>query len=315
MKKIIALLLTLMIAIGLCACAGGDTNRPASEKTPGGSGNNATAPNGSETDPGGETAAPATEKPQEQVAGSEGLDVTEYDENCVIERIGTFSGEELVIPSHYNGKPVTSIYEDAISNNTMVSLFIPWTVVSIGEDAVSGSEKLEKVTFSEGLISIGEGTFGDCKAIKNVTLPSTLEFSGRSSFSGCSGLEEVVLLGNSSLENYAFYNCDSLKKVSYTNKDGRSYSLKSSVFEDDSALEEIVFSEGLEAIGSFSCFGCTSLKTVYLPKTLKKVDARAFDNIGSLKVFYAGSEEDWNNINFANGNDLLKNADIEYNHK
>ena len=315
MKKTCLLLLALVIALGLCACGvkGGTPDGPGKATAVPGGENVTNDPAGTPAD-GAPTNGPADQTP-EPVAGSEGLVIKEYDDNCAVDGIGTFSGTELIIPSHVNGKPVTSIYEDAISNNTMVSLVVPFTVVTIGEDAVSSSEKLETVRFSEGLISVGEGSFGGCPRLKSVTLPLSLESVYNSAFRDCVGLEEVVLYGNSNVYNYAFSNCTALKKVTFGGSSGKAYEIKSSVFDSDTALEELVFSRGLEKIGSFACSGCTALKAVYLPETLKEVAASAFSNVGTLKVFYSGSEEDWNKINFANGNDALRNAEIEFNYK
>ena len=330
MKKtvlsIIAAALALVIASGLCACAGGTetpkdtngqtTNAPDTNKA------GETANTDADTTPSdsaaatGETAesgAAGTEP--EKVVGSEGLDIKVYDNMCEVRDIGSFTGTELIIPSHVDGVPVTHIDEDALSNDTMVSLFIPWTVTSIGEDAVSESHNLETVTFSEGLLGIGYGSFAGCPKLKSVTLPKTLERVGQSAFRECETLTEVTLNGNSDINNNAFRDCPALAKVTYTGESGRAYSLKSSSFELDTALSEVRFTEGLDTIGAFSFSGCSSLGTLYLPATLSKIDASAFLGVGALKIFYAGSEEQWQNITVANNNDALKTAEITYNYK
>ena len=318
MKKIIAILLAVFMIAALCACTA-NTERPAGDgqktASPGGSSDNTAVPGGDDptADPGSDPDQGGDGNTPEPVKGSEGLDIREYDENCQVVDIGGFNGTELIIPSHVNGKPVTSVDEDALSNETMISLVIPWTVRSIGEDAVSSSPKLETVTFSEGLLGLGTGAFGGCTALKSVTLPSSLERVGDSCFRDCTALEEVTLLGNSSIGGSSFLGCDALKKVTFAGKTGYAYSLRSACFESDALLEEVAFAEGLEVIGPFSFAGCTSLKTVYLPASLTKVEASAFQNTGELKVFYAGSEEQWNAIEIANGNDMLKNADITFN--
>ena len=64
-----------------------------------------------------------------------------------------------------------------------------------------------------------------------------------------------------------------------------------------------------------ACSDCSSLGTLYLPATLTKIEASAFSNVGALKIFYAGTEEQWQNITVANNNDALKTAEITYNYK
>lgn len=331
MKKtvlsIIAAALALVIASGLCACAGGTetpkdtngqkTNAPDTNKAGGTVNTDAnTTPSDTAAATAGETTSSVgSETEPEQVKGSEGLDIKNYGDTAEVRDIGTFTGTELVIPSHVDGVPVTHIDEDALSNDTMTSLFIPWTVTSIGEDAVSSSHNLETVTFSEGLIGIGYGSFAGCPKLKTVTLPKTLESVGQSAFRECAALTEVTLNGNSDINNNAFCDCTALTKVTYTDDGGRAYSLKSSAFESDTALSEVRFSEGLDTIGSFCFSGCSALGTVCLPASLTKIDASAFYNVGSLKILYAGSEEQWRKITVANGNEVLQSAEITYNYK
>ena len=318
MKRIIAFLLVIFVLAALAACGGvkpadtaSDTESPANTQA-----NQTSALTEKPGDPGDTKAAEtAAQSERAPVAGSEGLKIREYEDSCEVADIGTFSGTELIIPSHVNGKPVTHIDEDAISNDSMTSLIIPWTVVSIGEDAASESHNLETVSFSDGLIGIGLGSFAGCPKLKTVTLPSTLERVGQSAFQSCAALTEVTLNGNADMAKYAFTECPALNKITYTDKSGKAYSLGTSAFERDTALEEVTFTEGLETIGSFCFDGCSSLVTVYLPASLSKIESNAFQSVGSLKVYYAGSEDQWKNINTANGNDALVNAEIVYNYK
>lgn len=76
----------------------------------------------------------------------------------------------------------------------------------------------------------------------------------------------------------------------------------------------VVLPEGVTTISSYAFANCTSLMSITLPCTLTSVEASAFSGCSSLEaVFYCGSEEQWNSIEFANGNDCLKNAAIAYN--
>lgn len=323
MKKITALLILALVIALLSACSGG-ADSPSGTSGQGTSAPDTYKPGDTASNTGADTAAitngettvsGGNETEPEQVKGSDGLDIRNYGDMCEVRDIGTFTGTELVIPSHVDGVPVTHIEEDAISNDTMKSLYIPWTVVSIGEDAVSESKNLETVTFSEGLIGIGLGSFGGCPKLKTVTLPSTLERVGQSGFTACTGLTEVTLNGNADVNKSAFEGCTALKKVTFADKSGRPYLLMSSAFEGDAALTEITLTEGLGTIGSFCFSGCSSLGTVYLPASLTKIEANAFAGVGSLKIFYAGSEEQWQKITAANGNEALQNAEITYDYK
>ena len=58
---------------------------------------------------------------------------------------------------------------------------------------------------------------------------------------------------------------------------------------------------------------CSNLKTVFLPKTLTSIGARAFYQCNSLeKIIYMGTIEDWNKITIpAHGNTYLNGVPIQ----
>lgn len=59
---------------------------------------------------------------------------------------------------------------------------------SIGDFAFLRCEALAEIELPEGLESIGKQTFGYCKSITNLTTPSTLTTIGELAFYGCEGL-------------------------------------------------------------------------------------------------------------------------------
>lgn len=78
---------------------------------------------------------------------SEGL---EYSLNSdgkgyTVMEIGTCTDKELIIPSEYKAKPVTSIGKDAFSWCTgLTSVTIPDSVTSIGKDAINSERDFRK---------------------------------------------------------------------------------------------------------------------------------------------------------------------------
>jgi hypothetical protein len=66
--------------------------------------------------------------------------------------IGTCKDTNLIIPSLYNGKPVTSIGMGAFeSSNSLTSVVIPNSVTSIAEDAFAHCSNLAKITFKDSV--------------------------------------------------------------------------------------------------------------------------------------------------------------------
>ena len=75
-----------------------------------------------------------------------GLAYTETEETCTIVGAGTFSGNNLVIPSLYNGKRVVSVITSDFKNNTsLMSVTLGRNLKSINSDAFAGCYRLVEV--------------------------------------------------------------------------------------------------------------------------------------------------------------------------
>lgn len=84
--------------------------------------------------------------------------------------IGTCTDKELIIPSEYNAKPVTSIGKDAFFHCTgLTSVTIPDSVTSIGYSAFDGCTGLTSVTIGGSVTSIGSYAFDGCSEIASIS--------------------------------------------------------------------------------------------------------------------------------------------------
>lgn len=82
---------------------------------------------------------------------------------------------EIVIPSTYKGKPVTTIGPHAFaSNSTITSVYIPESITVIKNDAFSLCSSLTSINLPEGLTTIEERTFSSCSSLTKITIPSTV---------------------------------------------------------------------------------------------------------------------------------------------
>lgn len=155
--------------------------------------------------------------------------------------MGTYESGNLVIPSEYNGKPVTIIGESAFSANRDIgTVTIPDSVTTIEEKAFYNCMNLSKVTLGGSVTDIEEKAFATCSKIEEIT-----------------GLDSVVSVGQS-----AFDGCQSLKKAEFSDE---LVSIASGAFRNCYALEAVTLGTSLELIGMRAFYDCIALKEIIVP--------------------------------------------------
>ena len=187
---------------------------------------------------------------------------------------------EVVIPSEYNGLPVTRIGSFVFWNEDYLkSLVIPDTITHINRHAFQNCVNLEIVSFEEGSkLEVIEGcAFGDCHSLKEIELPVSLKSLVDQTFLGCYSLESIHIPKNvSHLNGHAFTGCDSLinitvdeenetfKKVGnfiYEIKDGKKYISMCLAGDENGVLS---FPENIDGIRSSAFSVCKNIDTVYI---------------------------------------------------
>ncbi|HCU56047.1 MAG TPA: hypothetical protein DIC18_01780, partial [Clostridiales bacterium] len=119
----------------------------------------------------------------------------------------------VVIPSSYNGKPVTGILDNAFGGrNTIDEVVIPRTIVEIGYRAFADCRWLSSVIFEEGieLTEIGASVFSWCTALRSVVIPASVTRIGSGAFYFCYQLELEVPDTVTDIASDAFVNCASV---------------------------------------------------------------------------------------------------------
>ncbi|MDR0586618.1 MAG: leucine-rich repeat protein [Treponema sp.] len=112
------------------------------------------------------------------------------------------AAKNVVIPSHINGSPVTSIGDKAFEQNRLTSVTIPAGVTSIGMGAFE-QNRLTSVTIPAGVTSIGELAFA-FNQLTSVTIPVGVTSIGEGAF-GRNRLTSVTIpAGVTSIGGAAF---------------------------------------------------------------------------------------------------------------
>lgn len=181
---------------------------------------------------------------------------------------------------------VTAIGEYAFNPSQKItkvsSVFIPATVLSIGDSAFRCCKFLATVTFAEDsqLKSIERAAFYGTEhaypRFKEIKIPDSVETIGSGAFRYCQNLERIALPSAlQKLSNVTFYGC--------------------------TALSEVTFPASLKTIESSAFSGCRNLSKVKLPVSLTAIEVYVFDSCSSLEtVFYYGSLAQWSQINTSN---------------
>ncbi|MCC8192261.1 MAG: fibronectin type III domain-containing protein [Ruminococcus sp.] len=97
----------------------------------------------------------------------------------------------------------------------LVSIEIPESVTSFGDYAFFSCDNLTKVNIPDTVVSIGTQAFSYCNSLKNITIPSSVKSIEYGAFGECNNLSCVTLLSGAttSISKYAFAWCKSLAKI------------------------------------------------------------------------------------------------------
>ena len=222
---------------------------------------------------------------------------------------------------------VTSIgYSMFYNCSSLTSITIPYSVTSIGSSAFFHCSNLASITLPNNVTSIGTSAFNECSMLISITLPDSVVSIGNEVFSGCSSLANVTLPDSvTSIGRYAFSRCRSLAavyitdvaawcRINFGNDFANPLYCAKNLYVNGAKAETLEIPESVQVISSNAFINAECIKRVALPKTLVGIAANAFSGCKNIeKVYYAGSESEWNALPISAGNDSLKNAQIYYN--
>lgn len=229
---------------------------------------------------------------------------------------------------------VTAIGESAFDGCTALTAIEAPGLVSTGNFAFRGCTALTAITLPDTLSTLGEGAFQGCTALRKAVLPEGIRALPNSLFLGCTSLTEVKLSSRLiEIGDYAFANCTALttltlpdsvamignntflscSKLSKLDLPDDLLSIGDKAFGNCASLTSIDLGNKISKISARTFSGCHALAEVTLPSSITAIGYLAFENCTAMKtVRYAGSADQWAQVEIQTGNDPLNHAKLEW---
>ena len=190
-----------------------------------------------------------------------------------------FDGCTSLKKLYLKAKDISSI--SYLNLPSLTNIVIASTVDSLPNDAFSGYNYIENVTFENGLMVLPDSCFKNCTSLKNITLPDSMMSVGKSAFENCFNLKSVTFSENlNTIADSAFKGCSSIENLSF-NKNLRE--IGNNAFEECSSVKNVTFNDSLNTIGESAFNNCTSIEKAKLSSSVSSLEENSFAGCTGLK--------------------------------
>ncbi|MCR5202562.1 MAG: leucine-rich repeat protein [Lachnospiraceae bacterium] len=219
----------------------------------------------------------------------------------IVKYIGTTTVAN--IPEEIDDYPVTSINDETFTETEVKNVYIPETVVYIGDSAFEYANKIVSVKYAstkENFDKIDIGGYNDI-----------LEDESKVVYN--EGHELSYQIINNEVH---IYGTNEESEILYVPEYIEGYPVKiilSYAFSDCHEINEYHLPDTLKIIG-YAAFEGSNFEKLYIGSGVKSISEDAFCLVNDLKyVYYNGTEEEWNEIEIAeDGNTVLNNIEIDF---
>ena len=119
----------------------------------------------------------------------------------------------------------------------------------------------------------------------------------------------VIGEGISSIDQYAFYECYNLSKVSLPSS---LRSISQGVFDGCEGITEVSIPQGVTELGAGCFTECHNLQRVYLPTSIKKISQGVFSYTVLHDVYYGGTKGQWDGVDLYSGDSWPGQVEMHY---
>ena len=211
---------------------------------------------------------------------------------------------ELYHPESFDANVIEESYDVATG---MGKIVFDKPITTIPKNTFGLCETITVLVIPEGVEVIEENAFTRCTSLKEIVIPSTVKSFGNAAFYECTGclkidcdipdatatkgcftgskFTEIVFEDFASrIGTYAFYNLDTIEKITFGNG---TFRICSNAFEGCDNLKEVVFGENIEVIDYRSFFNCDSLTDIVILDSTLALGTEAFagcDNLANVTI-------------------------------
>ena len=190
------------------------------------------------------------------------------------------------------GSKLETIWSYAFSNcSSLTSITIPSSVKTIGVAAFNCCSSLTSINIPASVTTIGDEAFVSCSSLNISVNENNTTYSSEDGM--LLNKEKTILIAYpsaketvtnvpasvTSIGDYAFSNCSSLKSISLPSS---VTSIGERAFESCISLTSITIPSSVKTIGDYAFSSCSSLKSISLPSSVTSIGKRAFVDCSNL---------------------------------
>ncbi len=264
-----------------------------------------TEPNAPSTGDGTGTGADGEEDSDiEELPASEGLrfELNSDRESYSVRALGSCTDTDIVIPSTYNGKPVTGINANLFSPwQHLTSLTIPNSIKNVGVNAFPTHEAF-KYNEYDNAYYLGNKSNPYLYLVKakntditSVNIHSNTKFIYSDAFSNCSQLTSVTIPdGVTGIGEGAFFYCWRLSNIAIPDSVTE---IGESAFTSCYSLSKVTLPESITGISPSAFSYCYHLTDIIIPDSVTEIGDDAFNACNDLNyteynnAYYLGNED------------------------